>query len=60
MEWAGITYEPLVELLGLSDEDVSRCVAEGKETIERKVERFRGNRPFPDLNKITLSLSMMV
>jgi putative phosphoribosyl transferase len=42
--------EPLVVSLGLSDEDVRRCVAEEKEIIKRRVALFRGNKSFPDLD----------
>jgi putative phosphoribosyl transferase len=48
--------EPLFASLGLSDEDVSRCLAEEKEIIKRRVERFRGNRPFPALNNKNIIL----
>lgn len=53
LSWNGyvILNRPLVASLGLSDQDVSRCVAEEKEIIKRRVELFRGNKPFPDLNK---------
>ena len=52
ISWNGLILlnEPLVASLGLSDEDTSRCVAKEKEIIEQRVERFRGNRPFPDLD----------
>jgi putative phosphoribosyl transferase len=52
VSWNGLVLlnEPLVASLGLSDEEVSRCVAEEKKIVERRVERFRGDRPFPDLN----------
>ena len=52
VSWNGLVLlnEHLIVSLGLSEEDVSRCVAEEKEIIEQRVKRFRGNRPFPDLN----------
>ena len=52
ISWNGLVLlnEPLVASLGLSDKDVSRCVAEEKKIIKRRIERFRGNKPFPDLN----------
>lgn len=52
ISWNGLVIlnEPLIASLGLSNEEVSRCLAEDKEIIKRRVERFRGNRPFPDLN----------
>jgi putative phosphoribosyl transferase len=51
ISWNGLVIltEPLVASLGLTDEDISRCVAKEKEIIKRRVERFRGNRPFPNL-----------
>jgi putative phosphoribosyl transferase len=52
LSWNGLILlnEPLVVSLGLSAEDVRRCVAVEREIIERRVELFRGNKPFPNLN----------
>jgi putative phosphoribosyl transferase len=52
VSWNGLVLlnEPLVASLRLSQEDVRRCVAEEKEIIVRRLERFRGKKPFPDLN----------
>jgi putative phosphoribosyl transferase len=52
VSWNGLVLlnERLVASLRLSEEDVRRCVAEEKEIIERRLERFRGKKPFPDLN----------
>jgi putative phosphoribosyl transferase len=52
LSWNGLILlnEPLVASLGLSAEDVRRCVAVEREIIERRVELFRGNKPFPNLN----------
>jgi predicted phosphoribosyltransferase len=41
--------EPLVASLGLTKEDIDRCVAEEREVINRRLNMFRGDRPFPDL-----------
>lgn len=50
--WNGLVLlnEPLVASLGLSDKEVSRYIAEEKKIIKRRVERFRRNKPFPDLD----------
>jgi len=58
ISWNGqvMLNEPLVASLGLSNEDVRRCLAEEKEIIKRRVERFRGDRPFPDLNNKNIIL----
>jgi putative phosphoribosyl transferase len=52
ISWNGLVLvnEPLVASLGLSDDDVSRCVAKEKEIIKRRVKSFRGTKPFPDLS----------
>lgn len=52
ISWNGLVLlnEALVTSLGLSDEDVSRCLAEEREIIRQRIERFRGNRPFPELD----------
>jgi predicted phosphoribosyltransferase len=51
VSWDGLVLlnEPLVAALGLTRGDVDRCVAEEAEVIERRLNRFRGDRPFPDL-----------
>jgi putative phosphoribosyl transferase len=52
VSWNGLVLlnKSLIASLGLSNEDVSRCVAEEKKIIERRLERFRGKKPFPCLN----------
>lgn len=52
ISWNGLVLfnEPLVASLGLSDETISHCVAEEKEIIKRRIELFRGKKPFPDLD----------
>ena len=49
--WDGIMFlnEPLVSILGLTREQIERCVAEEREVIRRRLKLFRGDRPFPDL-----------
>jgi putative phosphoribosyl transferase len=51
ISWDGIIFlnEPLVASLGLTREEIDRCVAEEKEIIRRRLKAFRGNRSFPDL-----------
>jgi predicted phosphoribosyltransferase len=55
ISWDGMVFlnEPLVASLGLTKEDIGRCVTEEKEVIRRRLEMFRGNRPFPDLKNKT-------
>lgn len=51
MSWDGATFlnQSLVEHLGLNKEDVSRCIAEEKEEINKRLRLFRVNKPFPDI-----------
>ena len=51
ISWDGLVFlnEPLVASLGLTKEDIDRCVAEEREIIMRRLKMFRGDRPFPDL-----------
>ncbi len=42
--------EPLVALLGLTQNEIDRCIAEEKEEIEKRVWLFRGQKPFPVLS----------
>ena len=55
ISWDGIIFlnEPLVAALGLTKEDIDRCVAEEKEIIRMRLKKFRGGRPFPDLREKT-------
>jgi predicted phosphoribosyltransferase len=57
ISWDGLVLlnEPLVGSLGLTKEDINRCIEEEKEIIKKRLEMFRGNRPFPNLeNKIVI------
>lgn len=56
ISWNGLVFlnEPLVVSLGLTKEDVDRCVAEEKEVIRRRLEMFRGSKPFPNLKNKTV------
>lgn len=51
ISWDGLMFlnEPLVAGLGLTEEDIDRCVEEEKEVISRRLKMYRGDRPFPDL-----------
>ncbi len=51
VSWNGnvIVNEPLVSSLGLTKEDVDQCVLEEKKVIQRRMELYRGDKPFPDL-----------
>lgn len=51
VSWNGLVLlnEPLVAALGLTSDDVDRCVAEEVEVVEKRLKMFRGDRPFPDL-----------
>lgn len=51
LSWDGTMFlnEPLIAFLGLTRDDVDRCVAEEKEVIRRRLKKFRGDKPFPDI-----------
>jgi putative phosphoribosyl transferase len=51
VSWDGtvILNKPLVDSLGLTSEEIERRVEEEKKVIQRRLEEFRGDRPFPDL-----------
>jgi len=51
VSWDGaiILNKPLVAALGLTAEYIDRCVADEREAIRRRLEKFRGDKPFPDL-----------
>ncbi|UCH02350.1 MAG: phosphoribosyltransferase [Candidatus Bathyarchaeota archaeon] len=55
ISWDGTTLfnEPLVASLGLTREDIARCVAEEKKAIKRRMKTFRGNRAYPSLENKT-------
>ncbi len=56
--WDGTTVlnEPLVASLGLSSEEIARCLRDEQAVIRQRVKRFRGDRPFPDLTAKTVIL----
>lgn len=51
ISWDGNMFlnEPLVASLGLTKENIDRCVAKEKEIIKTRLKMFRGDRPFPNL-----------
>lgn len=55
VSWDGTVFfnEPLIAALGLSKEDIDLCVTEEKEVIRKRLKKFRGDKPFPDLKDKT-------
>jgi predicted phosphoribosyltransferase len=51
VSWDGLMFlnERLVAALGLTEEAIRLCVEEERTAIERRLRKFRGDRPFPDL-----------
>jgi putative phosphoribosyl transferase len=45
--------EPLIASLRLTRSDIDRCVNEEKDVIKRRLKKFRGDKPFPDLKAKT-------
>jgi len=43
--------ESLVAQLGLTSEIVQWCISQTQQIIQERLEKFRGNKPFPDLKK---------
>lgn len=56
--WDGMVVfnEPLLSRLRLSKAEVERCVNEERRAVKRRVELFRGNKPFPKLEDRTVLL----
>lgn len=56
--WDGRVFlnELLVAQLGLSTEAVERYISQTREMVRQRMQKFRGNRPFPDLNGKTVIL----
>jgi predicted phosphoribosyltransferase len=55
VSWNGTIFlnEPLIDSLGLTKDEIDRCVEEEKEVIRRRLHKFRGDKPFPDLKNRT-------
>jgi predicted phosphoribosyltransferase len=51
ISWDGfmLLNEPLGKVLGLTGEQIERCVAEEKKVIERRLRLFRDEKPFPSV-----------
>ena len=51
LSWDGtiLFNESLFDLLGLTGEEIERCIVEEKEEIEKRLKLFRGDKPFPDI-----------
>lgn len=56
VSWDGeiMLNERLVKQLQLGSEEVNRVIDDVKNELERRMERFRGKRPFPELKGITV------
>ena len=56
--WDGrqILNEPLVAQLGLGTEAMEQCISQTRQVAREKNQRFRGERPFPDLTGRTVVL----
>ncbi|VVB88048.1 Amidophosphoribosyltransferase [uncultured archaeon] len=50
----GMINEKLVHQLQLDESDIQSAVAEVKRELKRRMEKFRGNKPFPDLRGRTV------
>ena len=55
VSWDGTVFlnEPLIAALRLSKEDIDRCVTKEKEAIRKRIKKFRGDKPFPNLKDKT-------
>lgn len=51
ISWDGVMFlnEALVSALGLTKEEIDRCVVDEIAVIRRRLKKFRGDKPFPDL-----------
>ncbi|HMK95193.1 MAG TPA: phosphoribosyltransferase family protein [Candidatus Limnocylindrales bacterium] len=49
--WDGeaVLNEPLVEQLGLTDEEIQESISKTKKTIQERLRKFAGNKPMPAL-----------
>lgn len=57
VSWEGTTIlnKPLVDSLGLTTKEINNVVENEKKTIQNRLRKFRGTKPFPDLdNKIVI------
>lgn len=56
ISWDGTLFlnEPLIASLGLTKADIDHCVVEEQEVIRKRMKKFRGDKPFPDLKNKTV------
>jgi predicted phosphoribosyltransferase len=56
ISWDGMVLlnEPLVTSLGLTKEDIARCITKENKIIKRRLERFRGKKQFPNIENRTI------
>ncbi|MGQ9469223.1 MAG: phosphoribosyltransferase [Nitrososphaerales archaeon] len=56
MSFDGITVlnEPLLERLGLTKKEINECSSQVLKEIKRRMDKFRGDKPFPDLKGKTV------
>ena len=49
--WDGVTVlnELLIDQLGLTEEDIEESIYKTKKNIEKRLRKFRGNKPLPEL-----------
>jgi len=55
VSWDGTVFlnEPLIASLGLTRDDIDLCVVKEKEVIRKRMKKFKGDKPFPDLKDKT-------
>jgi len=58
ISWDGVVLfnEALLQSLGLTEEEVDRCIEMERADIARRMRLFRGDKPFPDLRGKTVIL----
>jgi len=56
VSWDGsvLLNERIVAALGLTEDEIQRCIAEEKHVIARRLKLFRGDAPFPSLSDKTV------
>jgi len=53
LSWDGTVLfnQPLLKLLGLTQEEIEQCIAEERAELERRMQLFRKGKPLPDLTR---------
>jgi predicted phosphoribosyltransferase len=56
VSWEGtiILNKPLVDSLGLTNEEINNIIENEKKIIHNRLKKFRGNKPFPNLSNKTV------